>query len=143
MNDLFTVKLDSNGNLLWARTMSAVGPQYIWNSIIAPQGGVVAYGTFDASISFDPVGGTDLRANLGGADGYLVSLKADGSYGFSRVLSTSGDDAVNNVHVTGNAASGYTLYVSGSIGAPLDLAPYGWPGTVPAGEVIIATPFPP
>ena len=77
--DVFIVKLDSGGELVWARSIR--GPGLDWGEAVAigPDGSVYVGGTFNSSIDADPGPGvTTFLADY--LDGFVCKLDAGGNF---------------------------------------------------------------
>jgi len=105
----FIVKLDTNGNLVWAKGIDAQYSQEIYGLAIDASGNVAATGYFYAStVDFDPGPGV---YTLTSADegSFVMELDKDGNFKWAHVISGPyGDfgrgvatDATGNVYATG------------------------------------------
>ncbi len=63
--DVYVVKLDRSGNLLWTRTIGTIDAEYAYSVLISRDGGVVVAGYYDP--------------NSGNAGGYIVKLDSSGN----------------------------------------------------------------
>jgi hypothetical protein len=84
---------------------------------VLPDRGYMVAGSFDAPLSLG-AGGPEVRP-VGGADGLLVHLRADGMPVWTRVLGGPDDDVILAV-----AGGGQELFVGGAFGAGADGATY-------------------
>lgn len=105
--DMFIVKYDSSGNVLWAK--SAGGISYEFGSSCATDavGNIIVTGTFSSNnITF----GTTVLSNTGFSDVYIVKLDPQGNELWAKSEGgTGGDEAMScttdlygNIFVTGN-----------------------------------------
>jgi hypothetical protein len=109
--DIFLSKLDSAGNLIWAKTSAGAGSSIveIYDLTTDVQGNVYTTGFFSSTVDFDPGTAT---ANLTAptTDAFLMKLDSAGSYRWSKQIAGSGQslgrsiniDPSGNVYSTGN-----------------------------------------
>jgi hypothetical protein len=101
--DMYIVKLDSNGTLLWSETVGGTGNDEALSMVTALDGGFAITGFT-----------TSFGAGL--ADMYIVKLNAAGTLQWSRSVGGTGEDIAYSIIQTndgGYAVAGYT----GSFGA--------------------------
>ena len=112
----FVVKLNSNGDFIWAKQFGNYNDIYSSNSITDvkcdAEGNVYTTGTFSGNCDFDPGTGT-YRIQAGGPDdGYVSKLDANGNFVWAKQIGSSanyefiqphaiGLDENNNVYTTG------------------------------------------
>lgn len=109
-SDIFVLKLDANGNFVWARAFGGTGYDS-GNSITTDaSGNIYTTGAFRGSADFDPGAGTYLLTGLGtGSDIFVQKLDASGNFLWARSFGgTSFDfgssltvDASGNIYTTG------------------------------------------
>lgn len=108
-NDIFLVKLDANGNYVWANSFGAGSFDYANDVEVDNSGMVIITGRFAGTIDFDPGAGTANVASVGGFDIFVAKYDQNGQYqwakGFGSSLDEEGSalsfDAANNVFATG------------------------------------------
>jgi hypothetical protein len=107
--DVFLAKLDSTGNLAWARSMGgSSGDDNAYGLAIDAAGGIYAAGSFIGTADFNP--GSDVNnlvATGSGTDIFVVKLAADGTYGWASGMGGTSDDAARGIAVDG-AGNVYT-----------------------------------
>jgi hypothetical protein len=93
--DAFVTKLTPQGNYCWTRTIGNTGREYSNNVAVDYLGNIFIAGYFDDYqqpqpyvVDFDPTEGVDLRLNHVGADAFLLKLGFDGSYIWTRTISS-------------------------------------------------------
>jgi hypothetical protein len=115
-NDVFVSKLDSSGNLVWAKNFGA----YVdWNETgrtLAVDGSGNAYitGSFVGTVDFDPGPGTTNLTSTGtGSDGYVSKFDSSGNLVWAKAFSSGGVyaesvavDGSGNVYATGHFVVG-------------------------------------
>ncbi len=111
--DIFVLKLDPDGNFLWARKMGSTGFDIGRAIAIGPSGSVVTTGSFEGTVDFDPGPGTSFLTAASGDDVFISKLDAAGNFVWAkRIGGTSTDvgyaittDASGNVYSTGSFRS--------------------------------------
>lgn len=109
IDDIFILKLDPDGNFLWAKRIGSSGLDFGHSIAVGPSG-VVTTGSFEGTVDFDPGTGTaSLAAPAGQDEIFILKLDASGNYVWAkRMGGTSGDfgrsialDASESVYSTG------------------------------------------
>ncbi|MEZ4939034.1 MAG: T9SS type A sorting domain-containing protein [Crocinitomicaceae bacterium] len=77
--DMFILKLDSDGNYLWAHNFGAGGADYARNVKFDTLGNIYVSGDFQATVDFDPGPGTNNLVTSGGSDMFIQKLDSDGN----------------------------------------------------------------
>jgi len=139
--DIFLVKYDANGNVLWAKSAGGASDD-VGHSVFANSGGnvYVTGSSSSPSISF----GSDTLTNAGLDDIFLVKYDANGNELWAKRTGGSGgeigygvsSDSGGNVYITGYFGSqslifgSYTLLNAGANGLDIFLAKYDANGNV-------------
>ncbi len=116
--DAFILKLDTNGNFIWAKSFGGG----ISNISIAydPNGGLYVSGTYSGTCDFDPGPNTlPISSNFGSNDVFVTHLDAAGNYLWTRVFGGLGADYGRCLTVD---AAG-SVYTSGSFMSQVDFDP--------------------
>jgi len=107
--DTFAAKLDSDGNVLWARSWG--GTAYTGSGGVAVNnaGNVFLGGQFSGIVDFDPGSETvELMTSVGGSiDGYLLQLNSDGEFLSVMSVGGSGRDVIGRIAID-DAGNVYT-----------------------------------
>jgi hypothetical protein len=130
--DIFIVKLDGSGNLVWVKTMGGASGSNTANSIaVDASNNVYATGYFDQTTDFDPSASTFNLTSTSGVDIFVLKLDGSGNFTWAKKMgSTSGDQgksiavsSTGDVYTTGYfsninndfdpGASTYTLNTTG------------------------------
>lgn len=108
-SDIFILKLDASGNLLWAKSMG--GPSEEWSEGVAvdASGNVYATGAFSETADFNPGPAVYPLTSYEGVDMYFVKLNASGNFVWAKSVGGQFDDVSNaiaidafdNVYMTG------------------------------------------
>tara|TARA_R110002049_G_scaffold65035_1_gene170979 strand:+ start:117987 stop:120212 length:2226 start_codon:yes stop_codon:yes gene_type:complete len=116
LSDIFIVKLDTAGNLLWANSMGTDNPSYYSGgaSIITDtSGNVYTIGDFQGTIDFDSSSGVNNITTIGDSDAFVQKLDTSGNFIWASSFGGSGtwcraysiiNDSSNNLYLTGGFA---------------------------------------
>jgi hypothetical protein len=131
-SDLFLSKFDSNGNLLWNKTIGGGSTQVNPNDLkVTPTGEVIVTGEFGQSVDFDASAGTTSLTSAGSQDVFVMKYNALGAYVWAlRIGDINGDSGAGlDVDASGN------VYVSGQVQNSPDFDPAAGTATfVPMGQ---------
>jgi len=108
--DVFVLKLNSSGNLVWARALGGTNVDVAWGIQCDAAGNVFTTGNFQGTADFNPGAGSITLTSAGVNDIFISKLDASGNYLWSRRMgSTLADfsteiklDAAGNVYTTGS-----------------------------------------
>ena len=108
-SDVFVSKLDSSGNLLWAKSFGAAAADVGLSVAVDSTGNVYTTGYFEQTVDFDPGAGTTDLTIAGGSDVFVSKLDASGNLVFAKRFGGSNDDggisisvdSNGNIHTTG------------------------------------------
>ncbi|MBT6028817.1 MAG: T9SS type A sorting domain-containing protein [Crocinitomicaceae bacterium] len=90
--DVFVVKLDPNGDLIWAKNLSG-GDEEIGRGITVDNAGnVYTVGQFNGTTDFKPGGGSENLTSDGNADIFVSKLNASGSFVWAKRMGGNGND---------------------------------------------------
>jgi len=109
-NDAFVVKLDNNGNYLWANNFGSGARDTGIDLAIDPSGNILVIGYFNNTADFDPGPGTANLTSFGDEDIFIVKLSTNGDYIWAKQLGGNREDfpkaitvdAAGNIYSTGN-----------------------------------------
>jgi len=109
--DVFILKLDANGNYLWAKSFGGTFADR-GNSIkVDASGNAYITGHFNLSVDFDPGAGTDNHTSSGNYDAFVQKLDVNGNFIWARTFggALSNDhgksislDALGNIYTIGD-----------------------------------------
>jgi gliding motility-associated-like protein len=108
--DIFIVKLDTDGNLVWARSMGLNSNAQLGKSINTDaSGNVYTTGVFSGVTDFDPGPGVYNLTPVGGSDIFISRLDTDGNFEWAISMGGTGGeggeaittDALGNVYTAG------------------------------------------
>lgn len=116
-SEMFLVKLDPTGDLIWARQFSTTTPgggqEEAVEHTIDSDGNLLITGWFQQSIDFDPGPGVLDLTVIGGTDMFILKLDPNGDLVWAKQVGTTlvagtvvgydiATDAANNVYTTGH-----------------------------------------
>ncbi|MBF0270121.1 MAG: DUF4347 domain-containing protein [Alphaproteobacteria bacterium] len=106
-NDIFVQKLDSSGNLIWAKCMGNTGEDRSQGIAVDGSGNVYTTGYFSGTVDFDPGAGVT-NLNAGNGREFVQKLDTDGNLVWAKNMggaSGAGNDiavdGAGNVYTTG------------------------------------------
>ncbi len=118
-NDAFLLKLDSNGNFIWAKSWGSGGADYGKSVSVDASGNVYTTGMFcqsyDSIVDFDPgVGTYNLTAPTSSGTLFISKLDSNGNFIWAKAPSSGNEsdgtaisiDNSNNVLITGSFQGG-------------------------------------
>lgn len=120
--EAFLLKIDANGGFVWAKGIGSSGYEQVTNVAIDASRNVLATGTFDATVDFDPsVGISNLTA--GGTnldDVFVLKLNSSGNFVWVKSFTNTTSDDVGTAIATDAAKN---VYISGYYSGALDINP--------------------
>jgi gliding motility-associated-like protein len=117
--DIFVCKLDSLGNLVWAKNMGGLGGDYANSIALDDNKNIYVSGGFSAVADFDPNGGVFNLTSQGGADIFFTKLDSTGSILWAKSIGSIGEDSGNSITVSefGN------VFLTGAFEGSIDFDP--------------------
>lgn len=118
--DAFVVKLDANGNFVWAMNFGSTTFDNGLDITIDHTGNVLVCGYFTGTADFDP---SPLASNTltswGGNDVFILKLNSQGNYIWAKKMGGTGTDIANEVVVDGRD----NIYTVGRFSGSADFDP--------------------
>lgn len=90
--DIYVIKQNSNGDLLWARTFGSTGIDRAYSLVYDEGGNVYITGHFFGTVDFDPGVGTQLKTSHGQHDIFLLKLSSEGDLVWIQTIGGSETD---------------------------------------------------
>jgi hypothetical protein len=118
MNDCFIVKMDAQGNFLWARTFGSTGFDNLTAIETDAVGNVYMTGNFAGTTDFDPGAGV-FNLFPTSADVFVLKLDASGNFVWAVNFGSVSNDGGNDIHVYGNGE----VLITGSCDGITDFNP--------------------
>ena len=117
--DVFMLKMDPSGNLLWVKQIGGTGYDYGWDLILDQDGNPVFVGTFENTIDLDP--GRDMIevTSSGGFDFFVVKLDPDGNLLWEDHFGGPGNDVAGAIDIDSES----NVLVTGSFSETVDFDP--------------------
>ncbi|MBL7937009.1 MAG: hypothetical protein JNM51_14475, partial [Bacteroidia bacterium] len=118
-NDAFILKLDGNGNFIWAKSMGGTGNDAAKSIAVDASGNLIATGTFSGTADFDPGAGISNLTSTGAGDIFVLKLDATGNFIWAKSMGGSSNDfpGAMNIDALGN------IYTTGHYEATADFDP--------------------
>jgi hypothetical protein len=123
--DIFLLKLDNNGNFLWAVRFGGGTPSISYNDsghdlVVDNQGNILLTGLYKGTSDFDPgIGIFNLSSNNGEADVFVVKLNGNGGFIWAKGFGGVVMEEITSIDVDGND----NIYLSGSFFGNTDFDP--------------------
>jgi len=121
--DIFILKLDANGNFLWAKNPAGVDNDMGYSITTDNSGNVYATGRFKETVDFDPGPGTFNLNSNGSYDAFILKLDANGNFLWAK--SIGGAEYEESKSITTDANG--NVYTTGDFQGTVDFDP--GPGT--------------
>lgn len=118
-SDAFIVKLDTDGNFIWVKTLDGTSNKKIMNMDLDAAGNVYVTGRFQGTIDLDPDAvNTDIKTTAGNYDTFVAKYDANGNYIWGVNYGSTSSDTPEKILVNGS-----DLYVGGGFNGTVDLDP--------------------
>jgi hypothetical protein len=101
-SDVFVSKIDSSGNLVFAKRFGAAEADVGLSVAVDSTGNVYTTGYFEQTVDFDPGAGTTDLTTAGGSDVFVSKLDASGNLVFAKRFGGSSDDGGISISVDSN-----------------------------------------
>ena len=107
--DIFIEKLDSSGNLIWAKNIGGTGGDQGNSITIDTAGNIFITGQFQHTVDFDPGVGISNLASTGSTDIFVLKLDSSGNFIWAKGFGGTGTDVglsiatdlIGNIYTTG------------------------------------------
>lgn len=100
--DIFVLKLDSNGNFVWAKRMGANLIDEGAAIVVDTQGDVLLSGYFYGTVDFDPNAGVYNITSQAGYTSFITKLSANGDFLWAKSLQGLGSNAATSLAIGTN-----------------------------------------
>ena len=119
-SDIFVSKLDSSGNLLWAKSMGGTNYDKGYSIAVDPSGNVHTIGGFYGTVDFDPSELSGFYLNsAGGSDIFVSKLNSSGNFVWARRMGGTNFDSGTGIAVDSSG----NVYTTGSFRDIADFDP--------------------
>lgn len=116
----FVLKLDTDGNFVWAKQIESQGSNSPKSLVLDPLGNILMTGVFDGTADFDPGAGVSELTCLVSSDIYILKLNPDGDFIWAKQIQT-GTTATRSYAIAADAAG--NMYVTGLLLGTVDFDP--------------------
>lgn len=118
-DDIFVLKLDANGNFVWAKSMGGTGNEYSDTIELDGSGNIYTTGNYEGTADFDPNAGLSNLTSIGTGDMFVSKLDVSGNFVWAKSIGGSIYEAPNGLALD---ASGM-VYITGSYNGSVDFDP--------------------
>lgn len=120
LNDLYVLKLDSNGFFVWVKQIGGIGHDQGSAINIGPNGNIYLNGYFSDIVDFDPGIDTNNIVSNGSADIFVLKLNQNGDFIWVKTMGgPSSDAALYGLEISSNGH----LYILGEFEDSVDFDP--------------------
>jgi len=119
LGDIFILKMDSDGNLLWAKSIGGVSADAGKSIVVDANLNIYVAGTYQGTADFDPGTGVSNFTSAGGTDCFLLKMDTDGNFNWANSIGGPGAEEGQSVDVD---ATGL-VYLAGSFSGTVDIDP--------------------
>ena len=117
--DIFLLKLDSNGNFLWVKTIGGNSYDIAYSIKLDTSSNIYLTGIYKETVDFDPGAGTFSLTSAGDYDSFVLKLDASGNFIWAK---SSGGNALDyGRYLTVDLAE--NVYIAGYLEGTADLDP--------------------
>lgn len=117
--DIFVLKLDPDGNYLWAHGFGSTETDLGTSVAVDSSGNVYVTGYFRGTVDFDPGAGVQNLVSAGGEDIFVLKLDSVGDFVWARRIGGLGRELSYGIAVDDTA----NVYTTGSYGGTIDFDP--------------------
>jgi biopolymer transport protein ExbD len=118
-NDIFITKFNTNGNLIWAKSIGGTSSDISYSIGVDATGNVYTTGYFGGTADFDPSGATANLTTNGSFDFFISKLDSNGNFVWAKNIGSTSNDAAFGLKLD---ASG-NIYLTGYFGGTVDFDP--------------------
>jgi len=115
-HNAFVVKLNSEGNFLWAKLIGGSGNVSVGSIALDANNNIITTGAFTGFVDFNPDSGTHILNSVGNSDIFICKLNSNGNFTWVNQIGGIENDAGNSVCVD---AAG-TIFTTGHFGGTTD-----------------------
>lgn len=122
-SDMFVLKLDEDGNFMWAKAVGGTLHQLPRDLVTDNLNHVYICGDFMETVDFDPGTGTESHVSVGGRDLFLLKLNELGDFQWVHTAGGPSDDYAADVEIDPND----NVYFTGDFKGTVDFGSSGVP----------------
>ncbi|MEZ6049598.1 MAG: FG-GAP-like repeat-containing protein, partial [Planctomycetaceae bacterium] len=122
-DDLFVLKLDSDGNLLWVNTIGGIDSDYADSVAIDQNNRVIVAATLSATVDVNPGPAEDIRT-IEDHNAFVLAFDSNGQFAWATefTAATAGNGASSDTFAVATDASG-NVYAAGLFTSEVDFDP--------------------
>ena len=117
--DIFVSKLDTSGNLVWAKAMGNTGTEVSFGIVVDGSGNVYTTGQFSETVDFDPNAGVSNLISVGASDVFVSKLDATGNLVWAKAIGGTSTDTGLGLVVDGSG----NIFTTGIFSGTADFDP--------------------
>lgn len=117
--DVFVIKLNPEGELIWARRIGGTGTDYGNSIVVDARGYAIIAGFFVNTVDFDPGSGTANMVSVDTTDAFVLKLDPNGKFDWVRQFGGPDRQAAGNVTTDARG----NVYVCGTYRGTVDFDP--------------------
>ncbi|TAN58007.1 MAG: DUF4347 domain-containing protein [Rhodospirillales bacterium] len=118
-SDIFVLKLDSTGALVWAKAMGGTSNDFGNGIAVDEAGNVYVTGYFSGTGDFDPGAGTTTLTSAGVSDVFALKLNSSGALVWAKAMGGTAADQGKDIAVDGSG----NVYITGNFDGTADFDP--------------------
>lgn len=119
MHDAFILKLDNNGNFIWATKFGSVGDDFGTSIAYDSNNNVYVGGIYSYTVDFDPTPNVTQFISNGPSDGFIVKLSPEGNFIWAKNLTGVSEQWIENINIDNDD----NLFFTGNASNDTDLDP--------------------
>jgi len=124
-SDIFVAKLNSSGNLIWAKSMGGIDSEGATSMTLDEDSNIYITGAFSGICDFDPGNGVYNLTSNGDEDIYICKLDSEGNFVWVRQVGGSSTDRAKDIAI--DHPNGENIVITGEFNGMCDFDP--GPGT--------------
>jgi hypothetical protein len=119
LEDISILKLNSNGVLVWAKSIGGTGQDYVADITVDLSGNIFFIGSYNFTVDFDPGPGVYGITSAGGWDAFTVELDNNGNFAWAAGMGSANFDTGWGITLDTKG----NLYMTGSFVGSIDFNP--------------------
>lgn len=117
--DIFITKIDSLGNLIWAKAIGNTGADVAYSIAVSAASNVYITGYFTGTVDFDPNAGTSNLTAAGAQDIFVTLLDTNGNLEWAKAIGGIATDQGNSIATDAFGS----VYITGTFPGTADFDP--------------------
>lgn len=117
--DIFVIKLNPTGDLVWVKTMGGSSTEYGIDLAVDAAKNVFVTGKFKSTVDFDPGTGQTLKSSNGDRDIFIMKLTSSGNLSWVNTYGAGGYDTGHSIDLDNNS----NVFITGKFFNTVDFDP--------------------